>query len=312
MDRLPLDDLLEKDGPARSKGAVRLGEMPGGSAIDVPLTVINGANAGRTVWIMAARDGDEVHASLVAMELQHQIRAEDASGTIVVMPIGNVPGFGVLSREHPLGPTYLEQQMDDRFFDVLSARGGVFVDLHSAGVPSDTVDWTLYVEDDDEAKAMARAYGSPFVYAHRMGGGEGPDPGLLDGALFVRLSRAGMPSILIEAGGGLPPAPGIVERATSGVMNALRELGVLPGDVRPHGEQRVLRGFRIVTPDRGGLFTDGAALGQEVKEGQILARVIDAHGDVVEEIAAPVGGVVLTIPVNPAAGTGTWAYEIGW
>jgi hypothetical protein len=29
-------------------------------------------------------------------------------------------------------------------------------------------------------------------------------------------------------------------------------------------------------------------------------------------IVAPVGGVVLTVPVNPAVGTGTWAFEIGW
>jgi hypothetical protein len=28
-------------------------------------------------------------------------------------------------------------------------------------------------------------------------------------------------------------------------------------------------------------------------------------------IAAPVGGV-LTMPVNPAIGTGTWAFEIDW
>jgi predicted deacylase len=312
MGRLPLDDLLEGDGPIRSTGVVHLGEMPGGSAIDVPLTVVRGSEPGRTVWMMAARDGDEVHASLVAMELQRRLLPEDAIGTVVVMPIGNVPGFGVLSREHPLAPTYLEQQMDDRFFEILSERGGAFIDLHSAGVPSDTVDWTLYVEGDKVGEAMARAYGSPFVYAHRMGGGEGPDPGLLDGALFVRLSQAGMPSILIEAGGGLPPSPNTVERAVEGVANALRELGALPGEVEPPGEQRVLRGFRIVTPMRGGFFADGVGLGEQVHEGQILARVIDAYGDVIEEIVAPVGGFVLTVPVNPAAGTGTWAYEVGW
>jgi hypothetical protein len=79
------------------------------------------------------------------------------------------------------------------------------VDLHSAGVPSDTVDWTLCVEDDTTGDAMANAYGSPYVCVHRLGGGEGVDPGLLDGALFVRLSRAGLPSILIEGGGGLSP-----------------------------------------------------------------------------------------------------------
>ena len=311
MDASRLDDLLHADGPARGHATIGLGELPGGSAIDVPATVIRGSKPGPTVWVMATRDGDEVHATLVAMALQRRFEPPDVSGTVVVMPIGNVPGFGVLSREHPLAPTYLEQQMDDRYFDLISERGGSFIDLHSAGVPSDTVDWTLTVQGDDAGTAMGRAYGSPFLYEHRMGDAE-TDPGLLDGALYVRLSRAGVPSILVEAGGGLPPSDATVERATDGVWNVLRRLGTIDEPVAPTAEPRMIHGFRIVTPHRGGLFVDGVAVGAEVAAGDVLARIVDPFGDVVEELAAPVGGVVLTIPLNPAVGTGTWAYEIGW
>jgi predicted deacylase len=261
---------------------------------------------------MAARDGDEVHATLVAMDLQRRLEPSAVRGTLIVMPIGNVPGFGVLSREHPLGQTYLEREMDERFFEILSARGGSFIDLHSAGVPSDTVDWTLYVEGDDAALAMARAYGSPLVYAHRLGAGEGLDAGLLDGALFARLSHVGIPSILIEAGGGLPPSPQTVGRAVSGVENVLHALASIPGEPEPTREPEVLRGFRIVAPMRGGLLEAVSRLGDRVEPGHVLGRILDPYGDLVEEILAPVGGVVLTVPANPAVGTGTWAYEIGW
>lgn len=306
-----LDELLRADGPTRGHATIRLGELPGGSAIDVPATVIRGAVPGPTVWIMATRDGDEVHATLVAMAVQRRLDPAAVSGTVVVMPIGNVPGFGVLSREHPLAPTYLEQRMDDRYFELISARGGSFIDLHSAGVPSDTVDWTLTVRGDATGDAMGRAYGSPFLYEHRMGDPD-TDPGLLDEALYVRLSRAGVPSILIEAGGGLPPSSAIVDRATEGVWNVLRLLGTIDEDIAPTSEPRMIRGFRIVTPDHGGLFTDGVAIGAEVTAGDVLARIVDPFGDVVEELKAPVAGVVLTVPANPAVGTGTWAYEIGW
>ncbi|MEP6972808.1 MAG: succinylglutamate desuccinylase/aspartoacylase family protein [Actinomycetota bacterium] len=307
-----LDEAIAMPGPARCTGKLHLGELPGGSRIDVPFTVLRGGSPGSTVWVMAARDGDEVHATLIAMELQRRLDPDELAGTVVVMPIGNVPGFGVLSREHPLAPTYLESQMDDRFFDVLSARGGSFVDLHSAGVPSDTVDWTLFVLGDGTGEAMGKAYGSPFLYEHRIGGGEGADPGLLDDALFARLSRAGVPSILIEAGGGLPPSDATVRRGVAGVENVLRELGAIAGAVRSEPEQKILRGFRIVTPSRGGLLQDGAPLGGYVDVGDVLARVLDAHGELVEEIRAPVAGFVLTVPLNPAIGTGSWAYEIGW
>jgi hypothetical protein len=311
MDAARLDDLLRGEGPAQGHAYVRVGELPGGSAIDVPATVIRGAAPGPTVWIMATRDGDEVHATLVAMALQRRLDPADVAGTVVVMPIGNVPGFGVLSREHPLAPTYLEKQMDDRYFDLISERGGSFIDLHSAGVPSDTVDWTLTVQGDGTGLAMGRAYGSPFLYEHRMGDPD-TDTGLLDGALYVRLSKAGVPAILIEAGGGLPPSEATVDRATDGVWNALRVLGTVNEPVAETPEPRMIHGFRIVTPDHGGLFIDGVAVGAEVAQGDVLARIIDPFGDVVEELTAPVGGVVLTVPVNPAVGTGTWAYEIGW
>jgi predicted deacylase len=311
MDASRLDELLRADGPSRGHATVGLGELPGGSAIDVPATVIRGAAPGPTVWIMATRDGDEVHATLVAMALQRRLDPAEVSGTVVVMPIGNVPGFGVLSREHPLAPTYLEQRMDDRYFELISERGGSFIDLHSAGVPSDTVDWTLGVRGDETGMAMGRAYGSPFLYEHRMGDPD-TDPGLLDEALFVRLSRAAVPSILIEAGGGLPPSPATVDRAANGVWNVLRLLGTIAEPATPTSDPRLIHGFRIVTPDRGGLFIDGVAVGAEVAAGEVLARIVDPFGDVVEELTAPVAGVVLTIPVNPAVGTGTWAYEIGW
>jgi uncharacterized protein len=307
-----LDAAVAGEGPLRATGTIPLGEMPGGHSIDVPFTVLRGRERDPIVWMMAARDGDEVHATLVAMDLQRRLSPEVMVGSLIVLPIGNVPGFGVLSREHPLAQTYLEREMDERFFEIMSARGGSFIDLHSAGVPSDTVDWTLRVDGDKTAAEMARAYGSPFVYVHRIGSGEGLDASLLDDALFVRLSRAGLPSILIEAGGGLPPSPETVRRAASGVENILRALGSLPGDVAPMSDQEELRGFRIVAPARGGILEDATALGERIEAGHVLGRVVDPYGGLVEEIVAPVGGVVLPVPANPAVGTGTWAFEIGW
>ena len=103
-----------------------------------------------------------------------------------------------------------------------------------------------------------------------------------------------------------------VDRATDGVWNVLRVLGTVNEPVAETSEPRMIHGFRIVTPDHGGLFSDGVGVGTEVAQGDVLARIVDPFGDVVEELQAPVGGVVLTVPVNPAVGTGTWAYEIGW
>jgi predicted deacylase len=291
---------------------LHVGEMPGGGAIELPFTEVRGAQLGPTVWVIAARDGDEVHATLAALELQQRVAREELNGTVVIVPVVNVPGFEVLSRSHPLAPSYLGPQLDARLFQEITARGGFLIDLHSAGVSADTVDWTLHAEKDDRAAGMARAFGAAFAYAHRMGTGSGPNAGLLDGALFVRASAAGVPAILVEAGGGLPADLDVTARTTGRLENVLRHLGVLPGELEPTPQPRELHGFRIVTPTRGGIMETLVALGDEVVAGQALAVVRDLYGDQLEEICAPVSGIVLTVGLNPAVGTGTWAFEIGW
>jgi predicted deacylase len=65
--------------------------MPGGHSIDVPFTVLRGRERDPVVWMMAARDGDEVHATLVAMDLQRRLSPEMINGSLIVLPIGNVP-----------------------------------------------------------------------------------------------------------------------------------------------------------------------------------------------------------------------------
>jgi len=304
----------------RVVGAFPVGEMPGGRAIELSFTVLHGPSPGPTVWVIAARDGDEVHATLVAMEVQSRIRPEGLRGTVVVIPVVNVPGFEVLARAHPLAPSFLGPALDGKLFEAIVRRGGYLVDLHSAGTQADTIDWTLHLDGNDQAEGMARAFGVPLVYAHRLGGGSGPNPGLLDGALFTRATESGVPAILVESGGGLPPDPTRVTRTADGVLRVLSHLGVVDldgsgagaGVASWGGAPRVIHGFRILTPEHGGLMEPAVRLGEEVSEGQVLARIHDLHGVLVEEVRSTVVGVILTIGLNPAVGTGTWLMEIGW
>src|SRR6266568_9320586 len=144
----------------RVGGAFPVGEMPGGRAIELSFTVLHGPAPGPTVWVIAARDGDEVHATLVAMEVQSRIRPEGLRGTVVVIPVVNVPGFEVLARAHPLAPSFLGPALDGKLFEAIVRRGGYLVDLHSAGTQADTIDWTLHLDGNDQAEGMARAFRS--------------------------------------------------------------------------------------------------------------------------------------------------------
>ncbi len=303
------------DAPAGSvtRGGWEIAEMPGGGAVELAFAVIRGAEDGPLAWIIGARDGDEVHATFIATEVLRRLRPESVAGTVVVIPVVNVPGFQVLSRSHPLAPSYLGEQLEGSLFAELTGRPGFVIDLHSAGRDAETADWTLHLAEDERASRMARAYCPKISYAHEMGSGSGPNAGLLDGALFVRLSKAGVPAILIEAGGGLPPNPSVISRGAAGVENVLRTIGVLRlGEIDPTPEPRPISNFRIVTPRTGGIVFPYTHLGKDVEEGELIGVVRDLFGETREEIRAPVAGIVLTMTQNPVVGTGSWAFEIGW
>ena len=309
----PLAAIEEASDGSVTRGRWQIAEMPGGGEQELPFTVVRGPTDGPLAWIIGARDGDEVHATLIAMEVVTRLDPQSVTGTVVVVPVVNVPGFQVLSRSHPLAPSYLDEHLAAALFAELTAEPGFVIDLHSAGADAATVDWTLHLGEDDRAEGMAAAYGPKVSYAHEIGSGSGPNAGLLDGALFVRLSKARVPAILIEAGGGLPPNPHDITRGVAGVENVLRQIGVLQfGELDPTPEPRRISNFRIVTPATGGLLFPQAAAGEEVDEGQVIGVVRDLFGETREEIRAPVAGIILTAIQNPAVVTGTWAFEIGW
>ena len=305
------DPFGDQVAPGRSDGSWRIGEMPGTAAIEVPFTRFGGASDGPRVWIVAARDGDEVHATLAALTLRDRLADEEMAGEVIVIPIANPPAFGVHQRSHPLGPSFLGDRVDGALRAAIVRGSGHLIDIHSAGLDADTIDWVLYRREDEEAASMAAALGFPIAYAHVVGADTGGDGRLLDGALFTQASAAGVPAILVESGGGLPPDPRRIDGVVAGIWNVLGSLGIVGDPPEEPAAPRALETFRIVTSSRGGFLETLAALGDPVEAGDVLGVVRDVVGRVVEELTSPIDGIVLTSVLNPAVGTGTWAFEIG-
>src|SRR5262245_12831422 len=78
---------------ARGQKALGVLHVPPGvdAGYDIPVAVIHGANSGPVLAVVAGSHGSE-YASIVAVEsLINQINAADVSGTVILVPIVNVP-----------------------------------------------------------------------------------------------------------------------------------------------------------------------------------------------------------------------------
>ena len=70
-------------------------------SIQVPVTVIRGRQSGPTAFVLAAIHGDEINGVDIVRRLIFDIDHEKLSGTLIAIPVVNIPGFLIQSRYLP-------------------------------------------------------------------------------------------------------------------------------------------------------------------------------------------------------------------
>ncbi len=133
----------------------------------------------------------------------------------------------------------------------------------------------------------------------------------------------GIATAVVEVGGGALPEPvarKAVQRAADGVLNVLRHLKMIPGEViepppqfsahvRPH-VRPTKAGYLVTRCEPEDLFRDDQ-LGIPVKQGQILGEVFDPYTlQVVEQITSPVDGIVYMTRASGPVEAGYHGYSI--
>jgi predicted deacylase len=153
-------------------------------------------------------------------------------------------------------------------------------------------------------ESLARMFGVPTLWRDR--------EKVFASDLTINAPAMGIPSFLLEVGGG-----GVMERQQDArqaefALSFLRGVGIAPGEPLRPERVSVVEKYRIITPSRGGFFYPLAKPGDPVSEGAPLARIVDVYGDEVEVLRSPVGGaIVLGIQEFPLVATGSWVAELG-
>jgi len=253
-----------------------------------------GESDGPTIGISASIHGNENAGSQAILELFRRIRDVQLKGRILLLPVANPRAFAVnhrftpldelnLNREFPGDPrgTYTQQlahALAAEYFDKIDAN----IDLHS-GTDRPTVDY-VYIWSDE---GLSRAFGSKILYRPTEGKTGTVYAGTTKTVTTER--RASMPVTTIELGGGIVDQTPYVERTVDGMLNQLRYLGAIGGDVRPNPKQIVVKELVGIRPKHGGwLETLSPANGEVIRGGQLLGRVVSPYDfELIEEIPTP-------------------------
>jgi predicted deacylase len=262
--------------------------MPDGSELRLPLHVVQGAHAGPTLGLSGAIHGDEVIPSVgIIRRVLESLDPAELSGMVMAVPVCNPLGAGQLSRHTPgdgqnanavfFPPVHgkytqpvktVTEQIAAVLANEFLAHLDYHIDFHSGG--NDAVHMIEF-NQDPVSREMARAFNMPILLRDEWRPGQ----------MWRESERLGAKAIVAECGGSSGLYHEWVERSASGVLNVMRHLGMLPGEVARPPKQYVVRGdsgheqnANILKPKEGGLIVpDPAITPQTMFDGQPVVGV---------------------------------------
>ena len=252
------------------------------------------------------------YASIEAAYRVAETDPSDLAGTLVVLPIACPPSYFArtpyvnpvdgknLNRVFPGRPdgTFAERLahwLTRAFIEPADA----YVDLHGGDLIESLAPFAIHDAGHEPSRALAEAFGLPLRIAD-----------VMEGTTNTTASRAGVPTVLAEAGGqGLWPESAVAP-LVDGVQRCMRHLGMLSGRLEPR-EVRLLTEFAWLRSEHGGRWHPAVTGGATVAAGQELGVVSDLLGAPLQRAVAPIDGIVLFAVSSLAMNAGDPLVGIG-
>ena len=208
----------------------------GGQEIPLTFFLINGDQPGPTLVVTGGVHTAEYASIAAALDFGQSLQPMGLRGRVIVLPVVNVPGFGVrsiytcpldgknLNRVFPGDPggSGTEQLADWVFRNVIS-QASYYVDMHGGDLIEALTPFTIFyrsgVEQVDQMSlAMGQVFGIRYLVRSET-----------YGSAFSAAAVAGIPAILSEAGGqGIWRAEDVALHR-HGLDRLLRFLGMTEG-----------------------------------------------------------------------------------
>jgi uncharacterized protein len=302
-------------------------EVPAGSdaALSIPVAVVHGARPGPVLALVSGAHGTE-YASIIAVErLIQQLDAKAVSGTVILVPLVNVPSFEQkvphvnpvdgksMNRFYPgkadgtqteRASYLITKQVVERCDHLIDLHGG---DLDESLRPYAYWNKTGNEQLDAASRAIALAFGLDTIIISA----DRPKDPAASRYLENTATTRGKPSLTAEAGHAGTVEPEDVDALVNGSLSVMRHLQMLEGAPRPIQSPVWVEKIANVTSEATGIFTPLVTRGSYVAQGMKIGYVTDYLGRPLAETRAPEAGIVLFIRAVPSMTKGETIANIG-
>ncbi len=287
-----------------------------GGVWQFPFLSVTGESDGPTLLVLAGVHGDEYEGIVAIPQLYEQIEPDHLNGTLLMVPVCNVPAYEGAQRSSPIDGLNLArvfpgqrdgsitQQIAYWICEKLLRHADFMIDLHTGGIAYELPLLVGYVHDESAygqaSLAISRAFGAPILWGH--------PPPVPPGRSLTAAYDHGVPCTYTEAPGGSGIDPQVAGCFLSGVFNVMKHLGMLQGDLDQQPLTHHLVGHgdldSVIETPVAGLFQREIGMLDLVEPGQRLGAIRDETGDILAEIVARQAGIVIMLRGLPRVEAG--------
>ena len=319
-----MSETIEVGDAAAEPGELATGYVDGvelttGDSIDIPVLVLNGVEDGPTALLFSTQHGKELQGTEVVHEIMHrELSPEDVRGAVVAIPVANPLAFmhatyrswtdnrdvGYVSVENPEGNT--TERLANAIWTEAWSEADVVLNFHCNDHPDSLYFQIIEPTEETEAdvERAAEAFGVTTIRKDDRVD-QGPSPAGADAVptLSNKGAAEGIPELMVEFIDGRYLDETSLRVGVDGTLDVLTEFDLLDGQptegpqeditvvpCKYTGGTGVNRAHGMLRNDHGGLFYPRQPTGEFVAAGEVVADVVDLHGERVEQVEMPVDG----------------------
>ncbi len=270
----------------------------------------------KRISIVTGIHGDELEGQYVCFELQRRIREQMdcLQGIVDVYPAMNPLGIDSITRGIPAFDLDMNRlfpgNIDGNMTEYLAA--GIIEDVAGSDCVLDIHASNLYLTEipqirinelhEERLLPMAMESNVDFIWVHGAST-------VLESTFAYSLNSIGTPVLVVEMGVGMRITKAYGDQLVDGIFRLMQTLGIWTGKVNAVRKPIVSKDPEDVSylnASVGGLFLPSVKHWEELKKGDLVGRIVDPlSGEVLDEVLAPVDGILFTIREYPIVDEGS-------
>ncbi len=268
----------------------------------------NDTGSKKRISVVTGIHGDELEGQYVCFELIRRIKEqkENLKGIVDIYPAMNPLGIDSITRGIPAFEMDMNRlfpgDIEGNMTEYLAAR--IMEDLTGSEVVLDIHASNIYLTEipqirvnavhEEQLIPLAKEANVDFVWVHGAST-------VLESTLAYSLNSIGTPTLVVEMGVGMRITKSYGDQMVDGIFNLGKTAAVRQPII-----SRNPKDVAYLNAATGGLFVPAVRHGAQLKEGELIGRIINPlSGGVRDEVRAPMDGMLFTIREYPIVDEGS-------